>query len=290
MFYIKVLDSKAVGLNYFIFSFFSSILGFSFVLASRLELSGPFCLFNEMFYHINVTCHGLVMVFFFLTLLASGFSNFMLPNMCFQEDMKLPRVNVVSLWLVYVSFIFVFLSLVIGEGVGEGWTLYVPLTSGYSKSISIDLLITGIHIFSLSSILGAINILVTVANSYNLFKTSVFSMSPFVWGYVTTSVLVLVATPSLTCVMTLLLCDRVYGTFYFCSEFGGDPLLYQVMFWVWGHPEVYILILPVFGVVSHVVQCLCGGVLFNRRGIVYSMLSLMVLSFLVWGHHMVTVG
>ena len=284
-------DSKVIGILYFLISVFGGLLGFSLSLVMRLELSLPFCFFLEDFYFIYLTSHGLVMLFFFITVLSSVFLNFFFPGFCLLEDMFLRKTNVFGFYLIVISLGFLILSLLIGGGVDCGWTLYVPLTSSrFFYSYSLEIAVVAIQIFSFGSLSTSLNILVTLLLNFKRLE-SFFDFSPFYISYFFMAVLIIVALPALSIVLSMLLLDRNFGTFFFNYEFGGDPVLFQTMFWVFGHPEVYILILPVFGVVSLVVESSCiGSGVFNKIGVIFSMFSLFVLSFMVFGHHMVTVG
>nr|YP_214836.1 cytochrome c oxidase subunit I [Leptorhynchoides thecatus]AAT64933.1 cytochrome c oxidase subunit I [Leptorhynchoides thecatus] len=284
-------NHKDIGMNYFIVSLWGGLMGFSLSVIIRLELGGGgIILGDEHLYNVLVTSHAVMMVFFLvMPLFMGGFGNWLMPVMLGCSDMLLPRLNNLSFLMIPIS-ILVFLCSLVLEGGGVGWTMYPPLVLlDFSSGISMDMMILSLHIAGLSSILGSINIMLTGV------LVSVFSGSDsiplLVWSLMVTAGLVILTVPVLAAALTMLLLDRNFMTSFFDPVGGGSPLLYQHLFWFFGHPEVYILILPGFGIISHVIIEMGGKFeVFGYLGMVYAMLSIGVLGSLVWAHHMFTVG
>ncbi len=288
--WITTTNHKDIGTLYLWFAFIMLLVGGSFAMVIRAELFQPgLQLVDPQFFNQMTTMHGLIMVFGAIMPAFVGLANWLIPMMIGAPDMALPRMNNWSFWILPFAFTMLLSSFFLEGGAPAfGWTFYAPLSTTFAPD-STDFFIFGVHMMGISSVMGAINVIATIFNMRAPGMT-LMKMPLFVWTWLITAYLLIAVMPVLAGAVTMMLTDRHFGTSFFDAAGGGDPVMFQHIFWFFGHPEVYIMILPAFGIISAIIPTFARKRLFGYSSMVYATASIAILSFMVWAHHMFTTG
>jgi cytochrome o ubiquinol oxidase subunit 1 len=292
--WLTSVDHKKIGIMYMILGLIMLLRGFSDALMMRLQQAIAFGA-NDGYlpahhYDQVFTAHGVIMIFFVAMPLVTGLMNFAVPLQIGARDVSFPFLNNFSFWMTVAGAILVMMSLFVGEFARTGWLAYPPLSGiAYSPDVGVDYYIWALQVAGIGTTLSGINLIATIVK-LRAPGMSLMRMPIFTWTALCTNVLIVAAFPILTVVLALLSLDRYFGTAFFTSELGGDPMMYVNLIWIWGHPEVYILVLPTFGIFSEVVATFCGKRLFGYSSMVYATIVITILSYIVWLHHFFTMG